>query len=208
MPASASPVVETTLPARSGTPSAASPAGDKHTAMAGHAIMSLAFIGRPLLDRVLMFDRASRSGENARTQRAVTALQFRENDTPRPARLQWPKTAVGALPGDTASASMWTGRRAQARVRAMQRNLPPYRADHVGSILRTAPLKEARAKHAAGALTAAELKAIEDEEISKIIAVQEAVGLRAVTDGEFRRAYWHFDFLAGLDGVAMVEAPG
>jgi 5-methyltetrahydropteroyltriglutamate--homocysteine methyltransferase len=90
----------------------------------------------------------------------------------------------------------------------MQRNLPPYRADHVGSILRTAPLKEARLRRAAGALTAAELKAIEDEEIGKIIARQEEVGLRAVTDGEFRRAYWHFDFLAGLDGVAMVEAPG
>jgi methionine synthase II (cobalamin-independent) len=90
----------------------------------------------------------------------------------------------------------------------MQRNLPPYRADHVGSILRTAPVKEARLQRAAGAITAAELAEVENAEISKIVARQEEVGLRAVTDGEFRRAYWHFDFLAGLDGVAMVEAPG
>ena len=90
----------------------------------------------------------------------------------------------------------------------MQRNLPPFRADHVGSILRTGPLKEARREHAAGQISAAELAAIEDAEITKIIARQEQVGLTAITDGEFRRAYWHFDFLAGLDGVAMVEAPG
>jgi len=93
-------------------------------------------------------------------------------------------------------------------VTAMRRNLPPYRADHVGSILRTVPLKEARAQRAAGAITAAELAEVEDAEIAKIIARQEEVGLRAITDGEFRRAYWHFDFLSGLDGVAMVEAPG
>src|SRR5215468_10436146 len=90
----------------------------------------------------------------------------------------------------------------------MQRNRPPFRADHVGSILRTAPLKEARLKRAAGEISTAELAAIEDREISKIIAKQEEIGLSAVTDGEFRRAYWHFDFLSGLDGVAMVEAPG
>src|SRR5262245_65417276 len=90
----------------------------------------------------------------------------------------------------------------------MQRNFPPFRADHVGSILRTAPLKEARLKSAAGQISAAELASIENTEISKIIARQEQVGLTAITDGEFRRAYWHFDFLSGLDGVAMVEAPG
>ena len=90
----------------------------------------------------------------------------------------------------------------------MQRDIPPYRADHVGSLLRPPPLKEARIKHAAGQLSADELSAIEDTEIKKIIAKQEGIGLRSVTDGEFRRAYWHFDFLAGLDGVAMVEAQG
>jgi 5-methyltetrahydropteroyltriglutamate--homocysteine methyltransferase len=90
----------------------------------------------------------------------------------------------------------------------MQRHVPPYRADHVGSLLRSAPLKQARSKLAAGQLSAAELKAIEDTEIKAIIAKQEVIGLRSVTDGEFRRAYWHFDFLAGLDGVEMVEAEG
>jgi 5-methyltetrahydropteroyltriglutamate--homocysteine methyltransferase len=90
----------------------------------------------------------------------------------------------------------------------MQRSLPPFRADQVGSILRTAPLKEARRKRASGQISAADLAAIENAEITKIIAKQEQVGLNAITDGEFRRAYWHFDFLAGLDGVAMVEAPG
>ena len=88
----------------------------------------------------------------------------------------------------------------------MQRDVPPYRADHVGSILRSAPLKEARSKRAAGQLSAADLEAIEDAEIKKVIAKQEEVGLRSVTDGEFRRAYWHFDFLSGLDGVEMVGA--
>ena len=90
----------------------------------------------------------------------------------------------------------------------MQRDIPPYRADHVGSLLRTPALKQARGKFAAGQLSAAELKAVEDSEIKAIVAKQEAIGLRSVTDGEFRRAYWHFDFLAGLDGVEMVAAEG
>jgi 5-methyltetrahydropteroyltriglutamate--homocysteine methyltransferase len=89
----------------------------------------------------------------------------------------------------------------------MQRDVPPFRADHVGSILRSAPLKEARSKRAAGQLSAAELAAVENAEIRKIIARQEEIGLRSVTDGEFCRAYWHFDFLSGLDGVEMVAAP-
>ena len=88
----------------------------------------------------------------------------------------------------------------------MKRDVPPYHADHVGSILRSATLKEARSKRAAGQLSAADLKAIEDAEIKKVIAKQEEVGLRSITDGEFRRAYWHFDFLSGLDGVEMVGA--
>jgi 5-methyltetrahydropteroyltriglutamate--homocysteine methyltransferase len=90
----------------------------------------------------------------------------------------------------------------------MQRELPPYRADHVGSLLRTPALKQARGKFAAGQLSAAELKAVEDTEIKAVITKQEAAGLRSVTDGEFRRAYWHFDFLVGLDGVEMVAAEG
>jgi 5-methyltetrahydropteroyltriglutamate--homocysteine methyltransferase len=90
----------------------------------------------------------------------------------------------------------------------MQRKTPPHRADHVGSLLRSPRLKEARSQHAAGQLSDAALKEIEDAEIKTIIAKQEEVGLSSVTDGEFRRAYWHFDFLAGLDGVEMVEAEG
>jgi len=87
----------------------------------------------------------------------------------------------------------------------MQRDVPPYRADHVGSLLRSPSIKQARSKRAAGHLSAAELKAIEDAEIKTIIAKQEQIGLRSITDGEFRRAYWHFDFLCGLDGVEMSE---
>jgi 5-methyltetrahydropteroyltriglutamate--homocysteine methyltransferase len=81
------------------------------------------------------------------------------------------------------------------------RNSPPFRADHVGSLLRTAPLKEVRAKHEKGEISADALKAVEDREIAAIIRKQEDVGLRAVTDGEFRRAFWNYDFLGKLDGV-------
>ncbi len=86
----------------------------------------------------------------------------------------------------------------------MKRTKPPFRADMVGSLLRTQPLKDARVKHHAGAITADELKAVEDAEIRAIIRKQEEIGLEAVTDGEFRRAYWHFDFLEQLDGVTSV----
>ena len=85
----------------------------------------------------------------------------------------------------------------------MQRATPPYRADHVGSILRTAPLKEARAKREAGEISAEDLRAVEDQEIRKIIAKQEEVGLKLATDGEFRRSWWHFDFLTQLEGVDL-----
>jgi 5-methyltetrahydropteroyltriglutamate--homocysteine methyltransferase len=83
----------------------------------------------------------------------------------------------------------------------MQRTTPPFRADHVGSLLRPAALKDARDKRAKGAISAADLKAVEDREIERVIRKQEEVGLKAVTDGEFRRSWWHLDFLWGLDGV-------
>ena len=83
----------------------------------------------------------------------------------------------------------------------MQRTKPPFRADHVGSLLRPAALKEARERHAKGEIDAAALKAVEDREIEDIIRKQEAVGLQVITDGEFRRSWWHLDFLWGLDGV-------
>jgi methionine synthase II (cobalamin-independent) len=83
----------------------------------------------------------------------------------------------------------------------MTRTMPPFRADHVGSLLRPAALKEARQKRASGEITAAALQAIEDREIERIIRQQEAIGLRSVTDGEFRRSWWHLDFLWGLEGT-------
>jgi len=78
---------------------------------------------------------------------------------------------------------------------------PPFRADHVGSLLRPEALKEARRKRAAGELDAAGLAAVEDREIARAIAKQESIGLQGITDGEFRRSWWHLDFLWGLDGV-------
>ena len=87
----------------------------------------------------------------------------------------------------------------------MPRSKPPFRADVVGSILRTAPLKEARAKRDKGEITAAQLKEVEDREIEKIIKKQEEIGLKLATDGEFRRSWWHFDFFGMLDGVEIYE---
>jgi 5-methyltetrahydropteroyltriglutamate--homocysteine methyltransferase len=81
------------------------------------------------------------------------------------------------------------------------RESPPFRADHVGSLLRTAPLKEARAKREKGEISADALSAVEDREIAGIIRKQEDIGLKAVSDGEFRRAFWNYDFLGKLDGV-------
>ncbi|WP_203070175.1 5-methyltetrahydropteroyltriglutamate--homocysteine S-methyltransferase [Falsiroseomonas ponticola] len=88
----------------------------------------------------------------------------------------------------------------------MPGTLPPFRADHVGSLLRPMELREARAARAAGTMTAEALRAIEDRCIIDVVAQQKAIGLKAVTDGEFRRAFWHFDFLAKLGGVDMYES--
>jgi 5-methyltetrahydropteroyltriglutamate--homocysteine methyltransferase len=78
---------------------------------------------------------------------------------------------------------------------------PPFRADHVGSLLRPPALREARARLAAGTLDALGLRAVEDREIERVIKRQEDVGLESVTDGELRRSWWHLDFLWGLDGI-------
>jgi 5-methyltetrahydropteroyltriglutamate--homocysteine methyltransferase len=83
----------------------------------------------------------------------------------------------------------------------MQRTKPPFRADHVGSLLRPAAVKDAREKFAKGEIDAAALKAVEDREIERVIRKQEECGLQSVTDGEFRRSWWHLDFLWGLDGI-------
>jgi 5-methyltetrahydropteroyltriglutamate--homocysteine methyltransferase len=87
----------------------------------------------------------------------------------------------------------------------MTKTKPPFRADVVGSLLRTAPLKEARAKRDKGEINAAALREVEDREIEKIIKKQEEVGLKVTTDGEFRRSWWHFDFFDMLDGVEIHE---
>ena len=83
--------------------------------------------------------------------------------------------------------------------------MPPFRADHVGSLLRPAALKEARASRANGKIDAHALAAIEDREIAAVIRRQEDVGLKSITDGEFRRAFWQIDFLERLDGVLSYE---
>ncbi len=87
----------------------------------------------------------------------------------------------------------------------MTRTIAPFRADHVGSLLRPAALKEARAKRAKGEIDAGALKAIEDREIAAVIRRQEDLGLKGITDGEFRRAFWQIDFLERLDGVESYE---
>src|SRR3954462_4998796 len=87
----------------------------------------------------------------------------------------------------------------------MQRAKPPFRADHVGSLLRSSALKEARGKRERGEIDAAALKAVEDAEIASLIKKQEAAGLKSITDGEYRRASWQTDFLVALDGVESYE---
>jgi 5-methyltetrahydropteroyltriglutamate--homocysteine methyltransferase len=81
---------------------------------------------------------------------------------------------------------------------------PPFRADHVGSLLRPANLLDARARFAAGEIGADELRGIEDDAIADVVRVQKDVGLRTATDGEFRRASWHMDFIYAIDGITKV----
>jgi 5-methyltetrahydropteroyltriglutamate--homocysteine methyltransferase len=84
---------------------------------------------------------------------------------------------------------------------------PPFHADHVGSLLRPPELREARAQAKRGTITPAALCAVEDRSIRDAVARQEATGLQAITDGEFRRDWWHVDFLKGFDGVEAVIDP-
>ena len=83
----------------------------------------------------------------------------------------------------------------------MRDSAPPFSADNVGSLLRTATLKEARKKRARGDISARRLVEVEDCEIETVIRKQEDVGLKSITDGEFRRISWNYDFLEGLEGV-------
>jgi len=88
----------------------------------------------------------------------------------------------------------------------MRRSTPPFRADHVGSFLRPRHLLEARAKRERGQISATDLEKIEDAAIEKLVAKQESLGLQTATDGEFRRTFWHLDFLEELDGVERYDA--
>jgi len=82
-----------------------------------------------------------------------------------------------------------------------QRTRPPFRADHVGSFLRPKELLEARERRKSGAITQAALREVEDRAIREVVRMQEDIGLEGITDGEFRRTYFHIDFLEQLDGV-------
>ena len=83
---------------------------------------------------------------------------------------------------------------------------PPFRADHVGSLLRPTRLVDARARLQRGEINADQLRAIEDEVIRALVAKQESIGLQAITDGEARRDFWHIDFLSQLEGVSTIES--
>jgi len=80
---------------------------------------------------------------------------------------------------------------------------PPFRADQVGSLLRPPRLKEARARFDRNEITKEELRAIEDDAIREVVRKQESIGLQSITDGEFRRTFFHIDFLQRLEGVAV-----
>jgi 5-methyltetrahydropteroyltriglutamate--homocysteine methyltransferase len=84
-----------------------------------------------------------------------------------------------------------------------RRSKPPFRADHVGSLLRPPQVLQARADHEAGRIDAPELRRIEDDAIRRIVRKQEELGLQSATDGELRRASWHMDFIYQLDGISQ-----
>jgi len=85
------------------------------------------------------------------------------------------------------------------------RTAPPFRADHVGSLLRPRPLLDARAAHADGRLDADGLREVEDDAIREVVRLQEEIGLQSATDGEFRRTSWHMDFIYQLQGVSRTD---
>jgi len=82
---------------------------------------------------------------------------------------------------------------------------PPFRADHVGSYLRPPTLMDARRQRDEGQMSDDELREVENTHIRQVVASQEEVGLRGITDGEFRRLFFHVDFLEHLDGVTVEE---
>src|SRR4051812_49473211 len=87
----------------------------------------------------------------------------------------------------------------------MTRDTPPFRADHVGSLLRPPQLLKAREDFAEGRIDAGELRGIEDDAIRNVVEMQRDAGLRTATDGEFRRASWHMDFIYSLGGISRAQ---
>src|ERR1700682_3390073 len=85
------------------------------------------------------------------------------------------------------------------------RTTPPFRADHVGSLLRPPELLRAREEHQAGRFSAEELRRVEDDAIRDVVRMQQEIGIEGVTDGEFRRGSWHMDFLYQIGGVAKTD---
>src|ERR1700741_2397565 len=108
-------------------------------------------------------------------------------------------TPTAASPG-ARSRSSWAV--SHCRLGAVK---PPFRADHVGSLLRPAELKAARDKYKNKSISRQDLEQIEERSIRKAVAMQEAAGLQAGTDGEFRRAFWHVDFLTGFEGIVATQ---
>ena len=84
--------------------------------------------------------------------------------------------------------------------------LPPFRADHVGSFLRSEKIEISRSLFNKKIISKEELTRVEDDEIAHLVSLEKKYGLKAVTDGEFRRAFWHLDFLAALDGIEHIGA--
>src|SRR6201985_3133130 len=92
------------------------------------------------------------------------------------------------------------------QVASGRRTTPPFRTDHVGSLLRPRRLLDAREDLLKGTIAPAELRRIEDEEIAKAVEMQRATGLQSATDGEFRRSSWHMDFIYQLGGIEKIES--
>ena len=90
-------------------------------------------------------------------------------------------------------------------VTKLRRTIPPFRADHVGSLLRPKNLLQARANHANGTATLEQLRGVEDEAIRDVVRLQEDLGLQTATDGEFRRTSWHMDFIYQLRGISKTD---
>ncbi|MGN1281202.1 MAG: 5-methyltetrahydropteroyltriglutamate--homocysteine S-methyltransferase, partial [Succinivibrio sp.] len=88
----------------------------------------------------------------------------------------------------------------------MSHILPPFRADHVGSFLRSEKITSARNLYSKNLISKEDLTKIEDDQIARLVELEKQYGLKAVTDGEFRRSFWHLDFLAALDGIEHIGA--